>query len=182
MGAACRINPGAAHLQRMPATRRNSERRFRRSIVMVRAPGAPRSRSAGNADEIRQKDACGPWRGARTAHGDRRQWPYARESRGGGRGRACWVDKYVSRFELQTGPRKNEHRCIRSCGGGVNRQDGKSSASASRRAGGGGSGVTGPEGCHNTPATIIQSVGPDFSSPLWMVPRRAKSFFSTRKK
>src|SRR5579859_1310514 len=50
-GAACRIKPGAAHLRRVAATRRNSARRFNRPTI------SPLMRGNGG---FRRTASCGP--------------------------------------------------------------------------------------------------------------------------
>jgi len=79
-----RIKPGATHLRRVPATWRNSERRFRRAI-------------SGTTTAFRRKDACVPWRGGWPGHGGHPRSPCVCGNHGGACGRGCSAEKCVSR-------------------------------------------------------------------------------------
>jgi hypothetical protein len=48
------------------------------------------------AAELRQSDACGPWRGGEREPGARRAWPCVHESRECVDDGSCSVDKYAS--------------------------------------------------------------------------------------
>ena len=68
-----------------------------------------------NGHNIRPTDACGPWRGVRSAHGGHRRSRCGNGSRGGVSVRVCWAGRCASLHLLRSNkgnPIKFEVRCI----------------------------------------------------------------------
>lgn len=106
----CKIRPGAAHLRRPPATRRNSDRRLRR----------PTSASI----DLTPRGVYASWPGGVRESCDRRPWTYGRGSRAAACAQARSVDRCASlnRTPLPSPGAGAEHRarCIRTKALGVN--------------------------------------------------------------